>query len=156
MNLKITAEKQNQIPKVLKTKWNKKLAKVKSSSDKVAIILLAEILEILSNNSVDFNCTGVVDYGMFSDCDYSWTLSAAKYKITRTLSRDISESWQRVEEFANDLIFKGLENFNFNWNGESGGYLSTLEIQIELKDNTLAEKIITIGKLLFEDFDVKY
>ncbi len=68
---------------------------------------------------------------MFGGCDFSWTIFASKFKISLKINREISESWQRVEVHDNNFVISGLEEFDFKWNGEAGGFLSDLEISIQ-------------------------
>jgi hypothetical protein len=154
MKIKISAEKPAQIPKQLKDKWLKALSKVKLSSDRTTIIFLGEILELLSNEKASFSCVGTVDYDMFSSCDFSWTLSACRFSITREIFRKISESGQRVEVEKDEVKISGMNNYKFSWNGECGETLSTLKIEMETRDLDLMLKIEELGKSLFEDFTI--
>lgn len=152
--MKIRASEYKKLTPELKRKWRKKLVNVFSQSDMNGIILIGELLELLSGQECKFTCSGKVDYGMFSDCNYSWTLSAGRMSVSRALSRDISESWQRVEEFENSIQIHGLSKYNFSWNGETGGSLSTLEINLKLADKLIEDKFRTIGKTLYSDFTI--
>lgn len=151
---KIVASSLNKFPKDIAAAWRKKISKVKIQSDKTAIIFLGEMLAILSEKPVEFSCTGIVDYDMFGGCDFSWTLKAGNLQISRSLSKEISDSWQRVEESSNSIDFQGLEKYNFSWNGECGGYLSDLEINLNLVDNSKMEKILNVGKSLYSDMQL--
>jgi hypothetical protein len=153
--MNIYAENFKKIPKALTLKWNKKLKNVKSLSDKNTIIFLGEILEILTLEKADFYCSGVVDYDMFSACDYQWNLRAGKCSVTRSLQRDISDGWQRVEVFTDNVSVEGLEKYKFSWNGECGSVLATLKIIIDVNEPKMIEKIEKLGRDLFEKFDFK-
>jgi hypothetical protein len=155
MKLKVIAENPCQIPKNLQKKWSKKLTEVKVAADKTTIIFIGEILEILSDEKVDFRNAGTVDYDMFSGCDFTWTLTSGKFQITRQLEREISEGWQRVEVNTDKVLVWGLEKYKFSWNGECGNCLSTLVIQMDIKDKTIIGRIIQLGKELFEIFEFK-
>jgi len=154
MKLKITAEKPCKLPFGLKKKWDKNLSQVKMHSDKSAIILLAEMLELLCGQAAIFQCAGTVEYGMFSGCDFAWTLSSGNCRIIRQLKREISESWQRVEVDFDNVIIHGLDKYKFSWNGECGETLSTLKITFETENTDLVHKIEELGKRLFVDFDI--
>ena len=155
MKIKIIAEAPSKLPKELQSKWSKSLTKVKADSDKSAIIFLAELLELLTGEKTTFQCAGVVDYDMFGACDYQWTLTSGKSRIVRQLQRDISESWQRVEVEADNVITHGLEKYKFKWNGECGGTLSTLEVDLEVENSHFMVKLEEIGNKLYEDFELK-
>lgn len=148
--MKISAHYFKTPSKALSLKWNKKLKNVKSLSDKNAIIFLGEMLEILTGETANFHCTGIVDYDMFSSCDFQWQLRAGSAVIVRSLERSISDGLQRVEVYTDNVLIEGLSKYEFSWNGECGSSLSTMEVQIDIEDEKLVKKIVKIANALFE------
>jgi len=146
----IECNEPKKLDKERKQKWDKKMKQVRSESDKVAIILLGEIIEIIVGKPCEFSCSGKVDYDMFSGCDYAWELRSGKYAIGKQLSREISESWQRVEVNEDKVYVQGFESIKLEWNGEAGGYLETLALSFQTIDDELIQGIVALCKRLYE------
>ncbi len=146
----IECNEPKKLDKERKQKWDKKMKLVRSESDKVAIILLGEIIEIIVGKPCEFSCSGKVDYDMFSGCDYAWELRSGKYAIGKQLSREISESWQRVEVEEDSFHIHGFESINLEWNGDAGGYLETLALSFQTIDDELIQGIVALCKRLYE------
>jgi hypothetical protein len=152
-NLKIKFSDKKKLPRNLKTKWREIIKSTDDFLDGPCIVFLAEILEIIDSKAkCKFICSRFTGYDMFSGCDIDWTLTTGKYSINRIIQREISDSWQRVEEEADSIIINGFpKEHELKWNGETGGVLSSVEIIVPQINIDQEKQIIQIGKILWSD-----
>jgi hypothetical protein len=130
--LKLSLQEFKPVPEEFREKFGIIFVHPHAGDDANFIILIGGILEIMEGGgTVKITKLHHTGYDMFGGCDIEWEITCGGASAYRRKNERISDSWQRVETYADEFSVTGLPyTAGLEWNGEHGYSFFACELTI--------------------------